>query len=168
MKRKALIVIDFQNDFVFNLLNCREVINPVLHKIRENAENDIYYTVDLHPQEYCGTVETEKFPKHCLANTDGSAIVPCIRYALDRAEAEMVVKSTFCHTRWQQHLCHHYDEIEVVGVATDICVLNNALILRSLYPSCRIVVDSSCCAGTSKENHEMALALMRTNCIEVL
>lgn len=169
--RKALIVIDYQNDFVFGSLgseSAQAITDRLITKIRENAENDVYYTLDLHDEEYCGTIETEKFPPHCIVNTDGCAVVPRIRYILNQVGAKEVHKNTFCHVQWLQTLDHYYDEIEVCGVATDICVLNNALILRSLFPKARIVVDGRCCAGTSQENHEAALSLMRMNCIEVV
>ena len=51
--------------------------------------------------------------------------------------------------------------IEVVGTCTDICVVANVLGLKSAFPKAEIYVDSSCCAGTTKENHEAALQVMR-------
>jgi len=59
-------------------------------------------------------------------------------------------------------------EIEIVGLCTDICVVSNALILRAAFPNVRIVCDSSCCGGTSKEAHDAALAVMRSCQIDVV
>mgnify|MGYP003532295549 CR=1 FL=1 len=60
------------------------------------------------------------------------------------------------------------EEIEPCGLCTDICVITNALILKTSFPSCNIVVNSKCCAGTTPEAHEAALAVMRSCQIEVV
>ena len=52
-------------------------------------------------------------------------------------------------------------EIELVGLCTDICVVSNALLLKSFLPENRISVDASCCAGVTPESHEAALATMK-------
>ena len=60
------------------------------------------------------------------------------------------------------------DEIELCGLCTDICVISNAMILKSTFPEATVRVDSACCAGVTKESHETALAAMRAVQIEVL
>lgn len=159
---KALVVIDVQNDFVPD-----NIIPNLINKVRENESNDVYYTMDIH-QENEDTEEMKKFGSHCIEGTQGCAVVPRVRYILNRVKAIEVPKNTFCFTgNWKDIFRASYDEIEIVGVATDICVLNNALLLRSLYPYSRIIVDAACCAGTSLEHHQMALTLMKVNCIEI-
>lgn len=168
---EALIVIDFQNDFVFDALGSPEAeaaIYPIVKKIEAYKGNDVYYTLDLHPENYGNSVEMEAIPPHCIVNTKGAAVVPRVRHALNEVGAEEVRKDTFCFTHWEQILNNYYDVIEICGVATDICVLNNALYLRSLCPKTRIVVNSKCCAGTTPENHQKALDIMEANCIEVI
>ena len=53
------------------------------------------------------------------------------------------------------------ESIELIGVCTDICVVSNALLLKSFLPENRISVDASCCAGVTPESHEAALATMK-------
>ncbi len=48
-----------------------------------------------------------------------------------------------------------------MGLCTDICVVSNALLLKSFLPENRISVDASCCAGVTPESHEAALATMK-------
>ena len=60
------------------------------------------------------------------------------------------------------------DEIEIVGLCTDICVVSNALILRAQFPNVKITVDASCCAGTSPEAHAAALTVMKSCQIDVI
>ena len=66
------------------------------------------------------------------------------------------------------HLECKYDEIEIIGLCTDICVISNALMLRSIFPEVEIVVDASCCAGTSRALHESALNVMESCQIKVV
>jgi nicotinamidase-related amidase len=59
-------------------------------------------------------------------------------------------------------------EFTLVGVCTDICVISNALLLKAHYPEMKIVVDASCCAGSSPEKHYMALEVMKSCHIDVI
>ena len=54
-----------------------------------------------------------------------------------------------------------FNEIEIVGLCTDICVISNALILKALFPEVVISIDSSCCAGVTPETHKAALDTMK-------
>ena len=58
--------------------------------------------------------------------------------------------------------------IELVGLCTDICVVSNALLLKAFLPEIPIYVDSSCCAGVTKEKHLAALETLRSCQGEVL
>ena len=58
--------------------------------------------------------------------------------------------------------------IELVGLCTDICVVSNALLLKAFLPEIPIAVDSSCCAGVTKEKHLAALETLRSCQVEVL
>lgn len=171
--KKCLIMIDFQNDFIFpdaiGSPEAEALIPKILRKIME-TQDDIYYTLDIHePESYAASVEGQNVPKHCVVNTMGALLPPRIANALSRRQNVVEVKkSSFAFTQWPQVLSDYYDEIEICGLVTDICVLNNALLLRSLCPNARIVVNSQLCAGTTVENHQKALDIMRINCIEVV
>ena len=60
------------------------------------------------------------------------------------------------------------DQIELVGLCTDICVISNALILKALFPEIDITVDAACCAGVSPETHRAALTAMQSCQIRVV
>ena len=53
------------------------------------------------------------------------------------------------------------EEVELIGLCTDICVISNALLLKAALPEVPISVDASCCAGVTPESHANALAAMR-------
>ena len=54
------------------------------------------------------------------------------------------------------------DSVELVGICTDICVISNALMIKSALPELPIFVDASCCAGVSPEKHKAALDVMKS------
>ena len=57
--------------------------------------------------------------------------------------------------------------IEVLGLGTPICVLANALILRTEFPGTPVTVDASCCAGVTPQSHRNALEAMKMCQIDV-
>ena len=68
----------------------------------------------------------------------------------------------------KQEYCNKgFDEIEFIGVCTDICVVSNALILKSLCPESTFIVDAACCAGSTPDNHNAALKVMKSCHMEI-
>ena len=53
------------------------------------------------------------------------------------------------------------DEIQIIGVCTDICVISNAMIIKSAFPEVPIKVIAECCAGVTPESHRTALDAMK-------
>ncbi len=169
--KKTLIVIDMQNDFVYGPLGTPEakaIVPNVKKKIEEYREyfQDVVFTKDCHEPGYLDTHEGRRLPiKHCMwddAKGRGLVITP--------AWGESVlIKSTF-GARDLEHLTYlrHSPIIEVIGVCTDICVVSNALLLRTLCPEADIIVDASCCAGTNPERHKAALEVMKSCHIDVI
>jgi len=58
--------------------------------------------------------------------------------------------------------------VELVGVCTGICVLSNAVLIKTRLPKIPIVVDASCCACVTPESHKTALEAMKLLQIEVI
>ena len=61
-----------------------------------------------------------------------------------------------------------FEAIELIGLCTDICVVSNALILKSAFPEADISVRRDCCAGVTPEKHEAALTTMASCQIDVI
>lgn len=53
-------------------------------------------------------------------------------------------------------------------IDTDICVVANALIIKTLRPDIEITVDAGCCAGSTPEKHRAALEVMKSCQIDVI
>lgn len=169
MSNNILIVIDFQNDFVTGPLGTPEAVAliPKIEKyIKECAGNfyQVIFTKDSHNDFYPFTIEGQYIPEHCIYDTKGREIVN----NLDRGFFyDILNKGTFGYLKWDAALFNSPDVIEIIGVCTDICVITNALILRSTFPRARIIVHSDLCAGTTPEKHNAALEVMKSCLIEV-
>jgi nicotinamidase-related amidase len=69
---------------------------------------------------------------------------------------------------WKSLAFEDDDEVEIVGLCTDICVVSNALILKAMFPNINITVDASCCAGVTPDTHKAALQTMKMCQINVI
>jgi nicotinamidase-related amidase len=183
-KKKILVVIDMQNDFIDGPLGtpeARGIVDKVCEKIRDGEWDAILVTQDTHDKDYLSTQEGRKLPvEHCIENTKGWLINNEIFGELLKLDyVEYFKKDTFgdryLHFEIFQNayeLDPAFDDKDVnltlVGVCTDICVISNALLLKAHYPEMNIMVDAACCAGTSPEKHRMALEVMKSCQIDIL
>lgn len=175
-KNRLLIVIDMQNDFITGPLGsdaAAAIIPNVIEKVK-NWDGMVFFTQDGHGQyefeeELMMTEETKRIPPHCLLMSEGKEIISELKdYVSDNCTFH---KDIFGNNWWSDYVAPQldlFDEIEIIGVCTDICVISNALILRSLDEYMPITVDASCCAGTSPEAHKAALMIMKNCCINVI
>lgn len=165
--KKTLIVIDMQNDFIDGALGTAEavaIVPNVKAKIEEykNRGDEIIFTRDTHPENYLETNEGKHLPvKHCIENTNGWEIRP----ELVVEGAIYVNKPSFGYMNWKEY---NLEEVELVGLCTDICVVSNALILKATYPEIDVTVDASCCAGVTPEAHAAALSTMKSCQVRVI
>lgn len=167
--KKVLIVVDMQNDFITGSLGTDEavaIIPMVRAKIEKyhSAGEQIIFTRDTHGEDYLSTPEGKKLPvEHCIKDTDGWQI----EETLDVKSSDIIIdKPTFGYKGWREILQEDIEEIELIGLCTDICVVSNALILKAEYPNAVISIDAGCCAGVSVEAHNAALTVMASCQIE--
>ena len=74
-------------------------------------------------------------------------------------------KEYFGWTHWNDL---RLNDVELVGLCSDICVVSNALIIKSEYPFADVTVDASCCAGVTPERHKAAMEVMKSCQINVI
>ena len=160
--KKILIVVDMQNDFIDGALGTKEaqaILPNVKKKIEEyqSRRDRVIFTRDTHYENYLNTNEGKHLPvEHCIKRTYGWQI----HDSLNTDNCTIIDKNTFGHRSWWEW-DFDADEIELVGLCTDICVVSNALILKAQYPEVDICVDASCCAGVTPESHKAALTTMK-------
>ena len=193
--KNLLVVVDAQNDFIDGALGTPEAqkaVPNIIKKMREYRivndgfvedpdESVILFTLDTHYTDtYDDSPEGKKLPiRHCIYKTLGWQInhdIALEYYAGNYARFE---DGSITNGRIQKHTFGSMklmdiartwctEKIELVGFCTDICVVSNALMLKAAMPEIQIVVDSSCCAGTTQKMHEKALDIMRSCQIDVI
>ncbi|MGB5823048.1 MAG: isochorismatase family cysteine hydrolase [Proteocatella sp.] len=174
--KKILVVVDMQNDFVDGALGTPEavkIVPSVVAKIKKymDDENNVYFTRDTHEEDYLETQEGQSLPvEHCIEGTYGWQFNPEIEaliYEIDQNTRDVVFeKPGFGSMRLAETLRREFKEeknleIELVGLCTDICVVTNALLLKTYLPEAMISVDASCCAGVTPASHQEALNVMK-------
>ena len=167
---KILVVVDMQNDFIDGALGTPEavaIVPSVIEKIKkyESEGGLVIYTKDTHFENYLDTAEGASLPvRHCIKGTAGHDIPAEIL----RSHELIFEKLTFGSVELADYLHSlDFDEIELVGLCTDICVISNALLIKAHFPERTVSVDSACCAGVTPETHNAALTTMRMCQIKV-
>ena len=168
--KKLLIVVDMQNDFITGSLGspqAQRILPGVKAKIETARQNGdrIMFTRDTHAANYLDTQEGRYLPVvHCVEGTEGHAIAE----GLDTEGCAIMDKPNFGSLALARHAAEGaFDEIELCGLCTDICVVSNALILKAQLPETKVRVDARCCAGVTEESHRAALLTMKMCQVEV-
>ena len=169
-----LIVVDMQNDVVTGALGTPEaqaIVPKVVEKIK-GWSGKVLYTRDTHHENYLETQEGKHLPvKHCLEETWGWQLIDEVDATITDEMWE-VFGSYYMMQDLRETLLWYSDvkinSITLVGLCTDICVISNALLLKTALPEVPIIVDASCCAGVTPESHKNALAAMKMCQIEIV
>lgn len=167
-----LVVIDMQKDFHPN----EDTVNYIKEFLVNNSKKyKLIFTLDEHsPDDYDGYQESKIYLPHCMEGAAGAETVDDLKAFKEDEDSKIFYKDTFGSYDLAGYLWDLYyiweelDTVTLMGVCTDICVLNNALLLRNILPETRIIVDAAGCNGTSPEMQKKALALMKANAIEVI
>ncbi len=166
---RALIVVDFQNDFTPGgalAVPDGDAIAPRINELAASGDFDLVVaTRDWHPADHGSFADQGGiWPVHCVAGTSGAELHP----ALDAAQVDVVVDkgqdrdtegySAFQGTRLAELLREReIDEVVVVGLATDYCVKNTAL--DALRAGLRVHVDEAAVRGVDVEPGDSERAL---------
>lgn len=179
----VVVVVDPQNDFisgslaggmsdipctVYNL--CNYLLEFFNNSTKENQK--VFVTLDKHDENYLDTVEGHHLPiKHCINGTEGAEIHPIIKAALDIGAKDFdisyIEKSSFGSLELSKQILELVQDgnstiksITLVGFCTDICVISNALLLKTCLPNTEIYVRENCCSGTTRQAHNDAIKIM--------
>ena len=171
--KKIIVVVDMQNDFIDGSLGTAEAqemlprLKEKLKQVTNSGSAELIFTMDTHGENYLQTQEGKNLPvEHCLKGSHGWEITPELQEFVKKAKA-VVEKPTFGSLELPK-LLGDAEEVELVGLCTDICVISNAMVIKAAYPEVQVSVDASCCAGVTPESHKNALAAMKMCQIKVL
>ncbi|MBV9928945.1 MAG: nicotinamidase [Acidobacteria bacterium] len=179
--RRALIVVDVQNDFCpggsLAVAHGDEVVGPLNRLIKEFLERGepVYQSRDWHPaatkhfQAYGGT-----WPVHCVQNTHGAEFHkdliedPRVR-VVSKGLGDEDNYSAFDGTALAEELRREgVEEVWVGGLATDYCVKNTVLDARRAGFRVRALRDAMRAVNLQPGDDQRALAEMRAAGAEVV
>ena len=170
--KKALLNIDYTNDFIATngALTCGEAgqnieaaVVAITRAFIENGE-DIIFAIDVHDEGDTHHPETKLFPPHNLRDTSGRLLYGQLQelYEANRNQPNVhwldkTRYSAFAGTALDMMLrARGIEEVYLVGVCTDICILHTAVDLYNL--GYRIVIVKEGMASFNQVGHEWALA----------
>ncbi|WP_010491140.1 cysteine hydrolase family protein [Paenibacillus elgii] len=164
---KALVVIDYTVDFVTGKLPCGQPAIDLEQRIAELAEcfveggDLVVMAVDLHEENDAYHPEHKLFPPHNIRGTEGRKLYGRLHdvYSASQDRIYWMDKtrySAFCGTDLELRLrARGIDEVHLIGVCTDICVLHTAV--DAYNKGYKIVVHEDAVASFNPTGHEWAL-----------
>ena len=165
---RYLFVIDYQKDFVDGALGfpgAEKLDEKIAAKVRSYGKGKVLFTRDTHYENYLDTREGKNLPVvHCVKGTDGWQVYGETAKALAEVEAKAIDKLVFgmdvTDPATAAVLPEKAEEIELVGLVSNICVISNAVVLQSKYPEATITVDAECTDSFDKGLHEKVLDVL--------
>lgn len=168
---KALLNIDYTNDFVApdGKLTCGEPGQQLLPYICNltrqfiNAGELVVFPIDLHIENDVFHPETNQFPPHNIINTAGRELYSELNDIYQECKENKSVLwidktrfSAFTGTDLEIKLRERgINEIHLVGVCTDICILHTAI--DAYNKGFKIIVHEQGVASFNAAGHEWAL-----------
>lgn len=169
--KKCLVIVDVQNDFVDGSLGFEgadKVVKTIVEKLKTHR-GDVVFTRDTHHNDYLTTQEGKRLPvEHCIEDTYGwqldSRLEP---YVSD--ETPIFNKPGFGSidlvSFFQQH---HYDEVEIAGLVSNICVISSAVLIKTADPEVRIIVDVKATDSFDADLNKKAIAVLKGLQVDVV
>lgn len=183
MAKKALIVVDFQNDFcpdgALAVPEGDQILDTVNDLVQEFVERDdvVVYTRDFHPENHSSFAENNPegiWPHHCVQGTTGAEFYP-----------ELIVKGeTFykgfvperdSYSGFGGHIepnessqsledylrAQDIDEVTVIGLALDYCVKSTALDAHRLGFKPTVVLSGTRAVNIEPDDGDRAVEEMK-------
>lgn len=162
---KALVLVDFQNDFLQTFKEAKKLKKPILAKL-SSFEGDLIFLKDEHGEDYQALKESLLFPKHCEAKSEG-AKMPC-EFELFK-KAKLFHKNSFGSLSFANYLSSKaYSELHFCGLLTHICVLNNIILANAALPKASIKLHTKLCFSDDKSLAKYAIAILKAQGVEIL
>ena len=170
-----LFIIDMQNDFIdqskgkMKVRGADKIVEGIVRKIDEyNSKEDIiFYTINIHEN-----MDDDNRPK--AEKKWGQSLYPPLDlklknhkkiektyYAISPDEARDI-KDKYENKK------AYIENIEIVGVETNICLISNAIVIQNMFPSSKIIINSELSTSNDLDMHNNALKLMESLNMEVI
>lgn len=164
--KKLLIVVDYQNDFVTGSLGfpkAEKLEAQIAEKIRTYRQNgdEIAFTMDTHTNDYENTQEGKMLPvSHCIEGSPGWELYGEIKDLRLNTDA-CFYKPAFGSAELFEYLKDkQYDSVELAGLVSNICVISNAVLVKTALPNTPVYIDANAVGSNDSALHQKALDIM--------
>ncbi len=175
MHKNMLVVVDYQNDFVDGALGfpgAEKLDRAIAEKIRHAEQNGttVVVTMDTHGENYLDTREGQRLPvPHCIEGSRGWELFGETGEVLGRVGHVTLCKATFGAAPLDlAKLPEGVEEIELVGLVSNMCLISNVCCFQATYPQAQITVDMNLCDSFDKDLHKKTAAVLRGMQVDVL
>ncbi|OPA77686.1 isochorismatase [Paenibacillus selenitireducens] len=164
---KALIVIDYTVDFVIGKLPVGQPAIDIEQRVVALTEqfvqdgDYVVMAVDLHDEQDALHPEHKLFPPHNIRGTEGRHLYGTLQASYESHQDQIYWMdktrySAFCGTDLELQLrVRGIQEIHLIGVCTDICVLHTAV--DAYNKGFQITVHQDAVASFNADGHTWAL-----------
>lgn len=166
----VLLVIDLQNDFVDGALGNEgndKIVEPI-EKLVGEFKGEVIFTRDTHEENYLESLEGKHLPvTHCIINTHGWEI------KIPTKGKKIIDKPSFGSYELVDYLRgldkkEKIENIYMVGICTDICVLSNAIMIKNALLDAEVTVIEDLCRATSEKAHKASLVAMKSCQVNII
>lgn len=165
--KKLLIVVDYQKDFVSGSLGFKKAqdlenyISDLIEKYHKEG-HDVLFTLDTHDKNYMESQEGKNLPiVHCIKGSDGWNLYGKVN-EVKQIQDKCIEKKTFGSLELGNYLIDKiYEDITLVGVVSNICVLSNAIIVKSALPETPIYIDLKGIASNDSSLESKTIDLLK-------
>lgn len=177
--KKLLVVIDYQKDFVDGALGFKKaetLEEGIYNKVKDYLNNGdkVLFTYDTHYENYLETREGKSLPvPHCIINSEGHELYGRLAQFKSIENTFHYIKQAFGISpkdmiNIAENVGTDIDEIELVGVVTNMCVISNVVTFQAQYINANLSVDGTLCASFDDSLHDKALDVIEALSVKVI
>ncbi|ASQ30961.1 pyrazinamidase / nicotinamidase [Campylobacter avium LMG 24591] len=169
--KKALVVVDYQNDFIDGSLGFEKaaLIKENILSLLKNFNGDFLFTFDTHYEDYLDTREGKNLPiLHCQDESLGHKMPSDFDIYLKKAR-KIFKKQSFGSLELANFIKEEqYKSIEFCGLVSHICVFSNIILAFNAALNAEIVLHQNACASFDDELEEAAFKILKAYGVKIL
>ena len=172
-----LVVVDYQKDFVNGALGFKKaetLEEGIYNKVKTYLKkgNKVIFTYDTHDKDYLKTREGINLPiPHCYKGTEGHELFGKLQEFQEKENTIHIDKGAFGIAPKDmlslKEELGDINNIEILGVVTNMCVISNVVTFQSTFPNANIKVDGKLSASFDYILHNKALDVIESLQVKV-
>lgn len=169
--KKALVVVDFQNDFIDGALGFEKAkgLKERILKLLSEFKGDVIFTFDTHNKDYLQSKEGKNLPiLHCLKDSVGWQMPDEFSPFLQKA-TKIFEKNTFGSLDLALFLRQkQYEQIEFCGLVSHICVFHNIILAFNSALNTKLILHKNATASFDEKLEHHAFELLKAFWVEFI